>query len=203
MPRSRARERDEGARVVRRSRLRTRRRGRTAWHQSRDAGVTTARPQDPATDGSLIAQPGGFSLPAVCNALVGDVADVVRIETLGPTVLLVAHLVLNDIALEGAVDLRIWYEAREEVERAKGFAPCRHTHGVVSCLRYRPHPPRFCDTRRLSRRDAMRGLDECTETDLSGDAHEHNHDERRHDDLLQGLGQGTGRHALARLAAER
>jgi RNA polymerase sigma-70 factor (ECF subfamily) len=33
-------------------------------------------------------------------------------------------------------------------------------------------------------------------------AHEHAHDERRHDDLLQGLGHGPRRHALARMAAE-
>ena len=33
-------------------------------------------------------------------------------------------------------------------------------------------------------------------------AHEHNHSERWHDDLLQGLGQGPGRHVLARMAPE-
>ena len=33
--------------------------------------------------------------------------------------------------------------------------------------------------------------------------HEHHHNERRHDDLLQGLGQRPGRHALARMAVER
>ena len=33
-------------------------------------------------------------------------------------------------------------------------------------------------------------------------AHEHDHDQGRHDDLLQGLGHRPGRHPLARLAAE-
>ena len=33
-------------------------------------------------------------------------------------------------------------------------------------------------------------------------AHEHNHCEGRHDDLLQGLGHGSGRHLLARMAVE-
>ena len=34
-------------------------------------------------------------------------------------------------------------------------------------------------------------------------SHEHHHDRRRHRDLLQGLGRRPGRHAFARLAAER
>src|SRR6185503_8421933 len=33
-------------------------------------------------------------------------------------------------------------------------------------------------------------------------AHEHDYDERRYDDLLQGLGQGPGRDPLARMALE-
>ena len=59
----------------------------------------------------------------------------------------------------------------------------------------------------------MPGLPECTPSaprdpapgdrrPLRRHAHEHDHGEGRHDDLLQGLGHGSGRHLLARLAVE-
>ena len=59
-----------------------------------------------------------LSLPAVSCALIGDVADVVEVETLGPTALIIHSLPRSDTRRQEAVDLGIRHEAGQSGEAA-------------------------------------------------------------------------------------
>src|SRR5260370_35992569 len=62
-----------------------------------------------------------------------------------------------------------------------------------------PSPATRGGIHKWSTRGASRGVEPTLRTEYR---HEHDHHQRRHGNLLQGLGRGPRRHVLARLAAE-
>jgi len=74
----------------------------------------------------------------VSDVLVGDVADVVEIETLGPTALIVHSLLRSNIRRKEAIDLGVRHEAGQSTSH--GFGITKH--------------PRSWSARKASRRAA-------------------------------------------------